>query len=70
LSRLERRFAAGVKKRGSESLHDATILRGSLFPTGVPQERVLNGIPLIARYGGELFAAVMEETRKHAAKLA
>jgi bacillithiol biosynthesis cysteine-adding enzyme BshC len=70
LSRLERRYAAGVKNRGTESLHDAAIARASLFPLGTPQERALNAAPLIARYGDELFASVMEEARKHAAKLA
>jgi uncharacterized protein YllA (UPF0747 family) len=70
LNRLERRYAAGVKHRGTESLHDAAIVRASLFPLGTPQERALNATPLIARYGDELFASVMEEARKHAAKLA
>jgi bacillithiol biosynthesis cysteine-adding enzyme BshC len=70
LSRLERRFAAGIKHRGTEALHDAAIARASLFPLGTPQERALNGIPFIVRYGDDLFNSVMEETRKHAAKLA
>jgi bacillithiol biosynthesis cysteine-adding enzyme BshC len=70
LARLERRYAAGLKHRGTEDLRDAAIARASLFPLGVPQERALNGIPMIARYGDELFHAVMEEARKHAANLA
>jgi len=70
LSRLERRYAAGLKKRGTEDLREAGIARASLFPLGVPQERALNGIPMIARYGDDLFNSVMEETRKHAAALA
>ena len=70
LDRLERRFAAAVKRRGNEALRDAAIARGALFPFGVPQERSLNFIPLMARYGEDLMAGVMAEIRIHAARLA
>lgn len=70
IERLERRIAAGVKRRGNESLRDAAIVRGALFPFGLPQERALNFVPLFARYGEELIAAVERETRQHAEKLA
>ena len=69
LDRLERRYTAGAKRRGSEALRDAAIARGSLFPLGKPQERALNAIPFIARYGDEFIDSVMREVRAHVAKL-
>ncbi|MDO8503034.1 MAG: bacillithiol biosynthesis cysteine-adding enzyme BshC [Gemmatimonadaceae bacterium] len=70
IERLERRFAASVKRKGNEALRDAAIARGALFPLGTPQERALNIVPLLARHGDELFASVMREARAHAARLA
>lgn len=70
VDRLERRFAASVKRKGTESLRDAAIARGSLYPFGSPQERALNFVPLYARYGDELISAVLSEASRHAAKLA
>jgi bacillithiol biosynthesis cysteine-adding enzyme BshC len=70
VDRLERRMAASVKRRGNAALHDAAVARGFLFPLGSPQERALNLIPLLARNGNELFASVLEETGKHAARIA
>lgn len=66
IEKLERRFAASVKRRGNEALRDAAIARGSLYPFGIPQERALNIVPLLSRYGDELVRAVMDEARKHA----
>jgi uncharacterized protein YllA (UPF0747 family) len=70
VDRLERRMAASVKRRGNAALHDAAVARGFLFPFGSPQERALNLIPLLARNGNELFASVLEETGKHASRIA
>jgi uncharacterized protein YllA (UPF0747 family) len=70
VERLERRFAASVKRRGNEALRDAAVARAALFPFGVAQERALNGIPLLARHGGELLSSVLAEIRAHAARLA
>lgn len=70
VERLERRFAAGVKQRGNEALRDAAIARGALFPLGHPQERALNMVPLIARYGGDLLSPVLAEIRAHTARIA
>ncbi len=66
LDRLERRYIAAVKRDGNEALREIAIARGALFPGGSPQERSLNGIPLFARYGDDLMAAVMPEIRTHA----
>ncbi len=70
LERLERRVAATVKRKGNDALRDAAIARGSLHPFGRPQERALNIIPLIARYGAPLLDDVLIEVRAHAARLA
>lgn len=69
LARLERRFTAAIKRQGSEALRDIAIARAALFPLGKPQERVLNGVPFLARYGDELWNAALEEASQHAASL-
>ncbi len=69
VERLERRYMAAIKRRGNDALRDAATARSSLYPFGLPQERVLNVIPLIARYGDELFESVMAEVSPHAASL-
>jgi bacillithiol biosynthesis cysteine-adding enzyme BshC len=70
MERLERRLAASVKRRGNDALRDAGIARGALYPFGKPQERALNMIPLLARYGEDLIDSVMKEVRAHAAEIA
>ncbi|HEX6575075.1 MAG TPA: bacillithiol biosynthesis BshC, partial [Gemmatimonadaceae bacterium] len=70
IERLERRIAASVKRKGNSALHDAAVARGFLFPFGSPQERALNLIPLVARNGPVLLDAVMDETAKHAERIA
>lgn len=69
LARLERRFTAAIKRKGNEALRDIAIARASLFPLGKQQERVLNGIPFLARYGEELWSAALTEARSHASSL-
>lgn len=69
VDRLERRMAAVVKRRGNSALHDAAVARGFLFPYGLPQERALNLVPLLARNGSQLFESVLEETQKHAERI-
>lgn len=70
LDRLERRYRAAIKKGGNDALTDVAAARASLFPGGVPQERALNVVPLLARHGNELIAAVMREIEAHAAAIA
>jgi len=69
VERLERRFAASVKRKGNDALRDAGIARGSLYPAGAPQERALNLIPLLARHGDELVQSVLIEAGKHADRI-
>lgn len=69
VERLERRYSSAVKREGNTALHEIAAARASLYPFGVPQERILNGIPLMARYGDDLFDSVLPEVRAHAASL-
>lgn len=69
LDRLDRRYVAATKRKGSELLTEVATARGALFPNGQPQERALNVIPYLARYGDEVFAAIRAKAREHAASL-
>ena len=69
IDRLERRYAASIKRRGNDALRDAAIARGALYPFGHPQERALNIIPLLTRYGDDLIHSVLEEAREHARRI-
>jgi bacillithiol biosynthesis cysteine-adding enzyme BshC len=55
LESAEKKITSHLKKRSEielEQLRKATV---SLYPAGVLQERMLNGLPMIARYGPGLF---------------
>ena len=69
LDRLERRLAAGIKRRETARMRDVATLRAALRPRGTRQERVLNAIPLFARHGGTLLAEMVSAARPHAASL-
>jgi len=69
IDRLERRYVAAVKRNGNEALREIASARGSLFPEGAPQERALNFIPFLARYGDEMVSAVLTEIDQHTASL-
>jgi bacillithiol biosynthesis cysteine-adding enzyme BshC len=69
VERLERRYRAAIKRRGNDALRDIATARAALYPLGVPQERALNVVPLLARYGDSLFESVMTEVIPHAASL-
>jgi hypothetical protein len=57
LDRFERRLISGAKRQHADVMREIATARGSLWPFGNPQERVLNFVPLIARYGQGLTAA-------------
>lgn len=67
LARLERRYSAAVKQKGSQDLRDVALTRATLYPNGAPQERVLSFIPFLARYGGELIEQIRAQARAHVA---
>jgi uncharacterized protein YllA (UPF0747 family) len=69
IARLERRYAAAVKRSGNARLHDVAVARASLFPNGVPQERALNLIPFLARYGRIVRDEMIVAAGRHASTL-
>ena len=66
LERFSRRVTAGVKRRETGMMRDLGTIRGSLFPGGSRQERALNLLPLLARYGTPLLAQMGEKAREYA----
>ena len=69
LDRFERRLVASAKKENSHIMRDLATARGSLFPFGTAQERTLNFVLFLARYGSALRDDMLSEARKHAASL-
>ena len=69
LDRFERRLIAAAKKLHSDVMHEIGTARGSLYPLGKPQERSLNFVPLLARYGPELREEMLARAREHADQL-
>lgn len=69
LDRLERRYAAGVKRRQLQLMLDVATAAAALYPNGKPQERVLNFIPFLARYGSPLVDAMRAAASEHAQSL-
>ncbi|HET7614728.1 MAG TPA: bacillithiol biosynthesis cysteine-adding enzyme BshC [Gemmatimonadaceae bacterium] len=69
LDRFERRLLAAAKKEHAETMQEIASARGSLYPFGKPQERALNFVPLLARYGPGLVDDMLTEGRVHAQRL-
>ncbi|MBA3340132.1 MAG: bacillithiol biosynthesis BshC, partial [Geodermatophilaceae bacterium] len=69
VDRLERRLLAGVKRRETVLMRDVATLRAALYPLGVPQERMMNLLPVLARHGTSLLAELRSEASVHAAAL-
>jgi bacillithiol synthase len=69
LERFERRLIAAAKKQHADIMQEIATARGSLYPLGKPQERALNFVPLVARYGPSLRDEMLEEARVHAKRL-
>jgi uncharacterized protein YllA (UPF0747 family) len=69
LDRFERRLIAAAKREHADIMHEIATARGSLYPLGKPQERGLNFVPLLARYGTTLRQEMLAEAREHARRL-
>jgi len=69
LDRFERRIISASKKQHAETMVEIATARGSLYPLGKPQERSLNFVPLLARYGPALRQDMLEEAKRHAGRL-
>ncbi|HEV8448821.1 MAG TPA: bacillithiol biosynthesis BshC [Gemmatimonadaceae bacterium] len=66
IERLERRVLAGVKRRESALMHDIAVVRGSLYPGGIRQERRQAFVPLLAKYGPALVDEMLTAAKAHA----
>jgi uncharacterized protein YllA (UPF0747 family) len=66
LDRVERRLLAAVKRREAATMRDIAVAAGAVFPGGKRQERALNFIPLLARYGAPLVDTMRASARRHA----
>ena len=69
LDRFERRLIAAAKREHADVMHEIATARGSLYPLGKPQERGLNFVPLLARYGTTLRQEMLAEAREYARRL-
>ncbi len=69
LARAERRLLAAAKRRDDGVRRDIATVTSSLYPLGKRQERALSFIPMLARGGDELLAAMRAEARRHAESL-
>lgn len=69
LERAERRYIAGIKRREDALMRDIATAAAGLYPNGMRQERVLNWVPFLARYGSSLMELMRSEATRHAAAL-
>ncbi|MBV6520987.1 MAG: putative cysteine ligase BshC [Gemmatimonadaceae bacterium] len=69
LERFQRRVRAAVRRRDTALAADIGSLSGALFPGGVRQERMLNVIPFLVKYGCSVLDRMADEAGKHARAL-
>ncbi|MFL5523731.1 MAG: bacillithiol biosynthesis BshC [Gemmatimonadaceae bacterium] len=69
LDRFERRLVAAAKRQHADAMTEIATARGSLYPFGKPQERSVNFVPLLARYGAPLQEEMLREAGIHATRL-
>lgn len=69
IDRLERRYAAAMKRRETQLMLDVATARGALYPDGARQERALSYVPFLARHGGALVEALLDAAGAHADRL-
>lgn len=69
IGRLERRYRAAVARREQGLMREVAVLRGTLHPGGQRQERALNLIPLLARFGSDTLREMAAVAREHARTL-
>lgn len=69
IDRLERRYAAAIKRRETQMMLDVATARGGLFPDGTRQERALAYAPFVARHGDALVDAILAAAGEHADRL-
>jgi glutamate-1-semialdehyde aminotransferase len=67
--RLERRLRAAATRLETDAVRDLAAIRATIQPEGERQERRLNYLPFLARYGEPLVARLREGARQHAVSL-
>jgi uncharacterized protein YllA (UPF0747 family) len=55
----EKKIASHLKKKSEVELEQLRKAAANLYPDGSPQERVLNALPFLARYGTELLVELL-----------
>ena len=66
IERTERRYAAAVKRRETELMREVATAAAALYPNGKRQERVLNFVPFLTRYGQPLLETMRNSAERHA----
>ena len=69
IDRFERRVLSGVKRLEHETMRDVAAIRAAVRPNGQSPERVLNLVPLLARYGVSVLERIREAAVPHAREL-
>jgi bacillithiol synthase len=69
LDRFERRLVVAAKRRHADVMTEIGTARGSLYPFGKHQERGLNFVSLLARYGAALRDDMLGQAEAHAQRL-
>lgn len=69
VERLERRLRAAATKGEAEAVRDLAAIRATLLPEGERQDRRLNYVPFLARYGEPFIARLKDGAALHAAAL-
>ena len=69
LDRFERRLIGAAKKRHADIMTEIGTARGALYPFGKHQERALNFVPLLARYGTGLREDMRQEAERHVSRI-
>ena len=69
VERLERRLRAAATRGETEAVRDLAAIRAAVLPDGERQERRLNYLPFLARYGDPFVARLKDGATLHAAAL-
>jgi uncharacterized protein YllA (UPF0747 family) len=69
LADVEKRIISNLKKRNTTVVQQLDKARRNLLPMGRPQERVLNVVPFLIRYGEAFLQLALEDCERWAAPL-
>jgi bacillithiol biosynthesis cysteine-adding enzyme BshC len=69
LGEVEKKIVGQLKRRNATVAEQLAKARTNLFPLGQPQERVLNALPYLIRYGDEFLDTILERCTEWAVAL-